>query len=331
MEPSAEPTPGITPEPTAEPTMDPTAEPTAEPSVEPSVEPSLPPEGRLAIAPESQAAQQMEGVYMIPYSAPEEEIAFVWSAVEGADSYLVELAQAGGAAESGAQETILSSAVQAECRAAFPASSLPQGRISLRVTAMQGETALLSGEISFALSQGQGGFPGGMGGFPGGAMGGMTPEEEQGFRITPGEALTDSHSSGTMNRRLYSAAEITASEEPVSAIDLNGEAIASDSAFLVESEGAVLALIPESEGASWRMSLRALEVLHNSGVETLMLGEDCIDTGLALSGAAYGVLRSQGYVSKDFILTMDAAGLHVAVADQSYILHASGELELLRG
>ncbi|MBQ8506864.1 MAG: hypothetical protein IJ466_05490 [Clostridia bacterium] len=339
LEPTPEPVPeataDATPEPSAEPTIDPTtepsAEPTPEPSIEPTIEPSASPEApQFAITPENPLAQAAEGVYSIPITNSEEEVGFSWPAVEGADGYLAELLQR----DAEGVETILSSAAAAECRIAFPVNSIAQGRYILRVTAQLGGESIAQAEIQFELSMGQGGFPGGFGGGgrPGGGFSGdMAAGEEQGFRITPGVALTDSHSSGTMNRQLYNAAEIEPSEEAVRSILLNGEEIASSEAFYVKNEDGVLSLIPEGENARWQLSLRALEVLNASGIETLLLGDEGMDTGLLPCGAAYGRLRSQGYVSKDFILTLDADGWHAAVAGESYILHASGELEPLRG
>ena len=339
FEPTAEPSSVPSSEPTSAPSAEPTAEPTAEPSAAPTAEPSVPDKFK----PEHEKAERVDGVYRIPYAEADEKIAFVWPAVEGADSYRVILAQESADEEGGVTETELYNELQSACRVEFTAETILNGEYILRVRAYAAEEAISTDEIRFTLVQEQdnerpGGFPGGSfpsGGFPSGGfpsgMGGMAgmQGQQQGFQVTPGEALTDDHASGTKDMRLYSAVEITGTTKAVSALALNEsglEITLTDGSFTASLQDGRLSCIPEAGGSAWTLSLRALEALKNSGVDALLLGETELDTGLTLSGRAYGLLRSRGYVSKDFILTIDAAGITVTAAGENYSIDASGAL-----
>ena len=66
------------------------------------------------------------------------------------------------------------------------------------------------------LAQGRPGGPGGGmpgGGRPSGAGGSPEGMADQGFRVTPGEALTSSHASGDGNMQLYGTVALEASDD----------------------------------------------------------------------------------------------------------------------
>ena len=52
---------------------------------------------------------------------------------------------------------------------------------------------------------------------------------------------------------------------------------------------------------------------------------------MKLSGAVYGELCASGYVSKDYLWTVDASGVTAAVDGAEYRLNADGNLELSGG
>lgn len=335
VEPSMEPSMEPTVEPTLEPTIEPSVEPTMEPTMEPTVEPSQPPQQGLR--PESTEASLVDGVYRIP--ATGQELGFSWQAVAGAEEYAAALYRL----VDGEEQQVDVQRVQA-CRIAYPIQDVLDGRYALRVRALLGEQELASMELQFELVQGGGqagfpdGFPSGGGGRPSGAGGGMAglPEAEQGFHVTPGEALTSSHASGTRSMQRYGCVALEAQAEASTCYAPgDGVEISADGAFYAELQGAVLALTSAQEdageGLEYRLSLRTLEILSRSGVTSVQLGGYGLDTGLSLSGGAYAALRAQGYVSKDMEISVHGQELRISVAGESYALDESGLLVPLRG
>lgn len=341
-EPSAEPSMEPTIEPTSEPSIEPTVEPTLEPTIEPTPEPSIEPspapgttvlpeqiDGLVCISAEN-GVQQQDGSWSIALTAPDGVLAFTWTAEVEAQRYLVYVQDS--------PQSMKLLAETAQMRVELPAADYAMGQHTLYVGAVLADESLSWGSAVFSVASQQGGFPGGMGGFPGGRMpGGMQGlPEEQGFRITPGVALTDSHSSGSMNGRDYRAVAIAESAEPLTALELSASQsrITLDggaSSFLAElsQQEARLALIPAEGGACWETSLLALETLSASGVDRVDFhldgGVQSIDTDLELAGAIYGGLRAQGLVDKDFQICISAQGVCVRVAGCEYQI-SGGEL-----
>ena len=331
---TAEPTPEQSPEVTPEPTLEPTAEPTPEPT--PSATPdagttALPDSigGLVHITPEN-GMQQEDGSWSIALTEPGAALAFSWTVDAEAQKYFVYR-----------QETSDSMRLIAETagtRIELPSADYANGQFTLYLGAQLADGSMSWGRISFALATQQGGFPGGMGGQPGGsggaAAGGM-PEEEQGFRIVPGEALTSKHASGTMDTTAYTHSEIISSDEAISELTLEStqSRIALDGgAFYATVADGALTLTPEDGGDAWRLSALAMKTLANSGVETVhfQLGDAVcsLSTNLEFSGSAYASLRAQGYVSKDMELQITAQGVYVHVAGGVYAINESGELTL---
>ena len=343
--PTVEPTTEPTLEPTPEPSLDPSLEPTLEPSVSPSVspEPSATPlplpgtiDGLVTITPEG-TAQQENGVWKIQLSAPDSPLSFAWSFSGEAASYLV-YSQSGQAEASFAAET-------SDARIDLPSANYVQGQHTLYVGAVLADGSVTWGSILFELASQQsgppggkfpGGFPGGRpsGGMPGGSAMGAMSQEEQGFRVTPGKALTSKHSSGTKNTDAYTRSEIINSEEAVTALALSSTrteiTLDNGAAFFVSNEDGRLHLIPESEGSKWQLNALAMNTLSQSGVSRVVfqLGgiSYSLPTQMEFSGSVYASLRAKGYVSKDMEICVDDRGVRVQIAGGVYSISDSGEL-----
>ena len=227
-----------------------------------------------------------------------------------------------------------------ENRIALSPADYPDGPYTLRIEIWAGEELLFSEEAQFMLAQGR---PGGAGGFGGGGFGGSrggsggsSPEgmEEQGFRITPGQALTGSHASGDGDMQLYGTVALEASEDAMTLLTL-GEtelnlSLDGGAAFTATLNESTLRLEPVAAGARWEINLSALQTLHRSGIETLSLtseGEEIrLPTSLELGGSVYGMLRAQGLVAKDFTLEISADQQIVRVNSARYLLTKDSEL-----
>ena len=343
IEPTAtiEPTDTIEPTATIEPadTIEPTAtiEPTDSIESTASIEPTVSPEpsapvSAIGLRPEGDA-QQIEQVWQIALSAPDAQIAFIWSEIPGAERVCVQISDADG--------NVLLFQDVAENRIALAPADYPDGSYTLRIEAWAGEALLLSEEARFMLAQGRpgggsGGFGGGgFGGSRGGSGGGSAPEgaAEQGFRVTPGQALTSSHASGTGDMRIYGTVALETSDAEMTLLTL-GESelrvtLDGGAAFTANLDASTLLLQPVAAGARWEINLSALQTLKRSGIETLTLAiEDAeirLPTALELGGSVYGMLRAQGLVAKDFTLEITADGQTVCAGGARYLLH-DGEL-----
>ena len=234
-------------------------------------------------------------------------------------------------------ENVLFSQDVAENRIELAPADYPEGPYALRIEAWMGEELLLQEETQFVLAQGRpGGGSGGFGGSRGGGSGGNSPEgaAEQGFRVTPGEALTSSHASGNGDMQLYGTVALEASDAEMTRLTLSETeldlTLDGGAAFTAALDGSTLRLEPVAEGARWAVSLSALQTLNRSGVEMLTLvTEDAqiqLPTTLELCGGVYGALRAQGLVAKDFTLEISANQQIVRVGGAQYLLTDGGEL-----
>lgn len=302
-------------------------------------------------------AVQQDGIWQIGYNAPEDKIIFVWTFGGEAVRYVAEIIDNQGNA--------FPLEDPAEMRLEINAAEWLQGPCTLRIGAVLLDETIAWGSIDFAVAQQQqngrpgggfngggfggarpGGFSGGSGRSAGGSAGtvgsapGSEMSEESDFRVTPGEALTDDHASGTKNMTLYGTVALEVEETPMQALTVGGVAldVTLDSGlqpFTASIEESCLILTPEAEGEQWQLSGAALKTLCNSGIEALILVVDdskiALETGTELSGAVYGKLCAAGYVSKDYLWQVDARGTEITVGDARYRLNASGELEPLGG
>ena len=340
-EPSAEPAPEPTPEPSAEPTPEASVEPTVEPTAEPTIspEPTVSPEPGTTALPEhieedfvitiENGSQQEDGSWRVEVSEPDAQLILAWTYPEEASQYQVY--------EQEDEESMRLIGETDRARMELSAADYRNGRHVIYVSAQLADGELCWGMVAFELEKQQGGFPGSRpgGSFPGGfdSMGGMA-QEEKGFSVTPGEALTSKHSSGTKNTAAYASSEIAASEEAMTALALDSTqteiTLDNGAAFFVSNEDGTLYLMPESEGSQWRLSVLAMNTLSQSGVDRVVFqldGASCsLPAQMEFSGSVYASLRAKGYVSKDMELCVDAQGVRVHIADGVYSISDSGEL-----
>ena len=331
------PTAEATATPTAEPAATPTAEPTQEPTVSPeptsSPEPTptsaMPTPGSVtegAIDILLEGAQETDGVWTAMAGTPDASLNFTWTANVEYTGFVVYV-----------DDKLVSDNIIQTSSLSLSAADYAD-RHTLYVGAVQADGTAIWGSLNFQITAGGGGFPGGFsgGGVPSGSGGmGDMAEVEQGFHVTPGTALTDTHAGGSKTLTAFAAADIADSGEAVSAITQNdsGETLTLDdgASFTTETEDSTLTLQPEDDGESWQFSLLMLEGLQRSGIDTLCLnfedgGSATLDTALELSGPVWGQLRSAGYVGKDCRLTVSADGITAEIDGKEYLLNADGTL-----
>ena len=192
-----------------------------------------------------------------------------------------------------------------------------------------------------------GGFPSGGGGRPsfGGGAGGMAgslPEEDMNAEtggVTPGEALTSSHASGTKDTTAYGAAVIDLEDETQS-ISLDGESlnimlrtaqtdqvnlIQTDYTVAISEDGSVLYLDGGSaQVLEWSLDGLALRALNRGGVDVLCLSGGgsmiSLPTSSLLSGNAYDALRTAGHTDNTFEYTISLSG-----GNAEFAVTANGE------
>ena len=164
-------------------------------------------------------------------------------------------------------------------------------------------------------------------------------EAQQGFRVTPGEALTTAHSAGTRDMTPYGAATLTLPEEPMNRLTLGDEALdiarTDGGDFTGSVCDSLLSLTAISDCDAWTLNGYALKTLALSGIDALELvsGDDSValPTTLSLRGDAYARLCAEGYVSRDYEYTVSTDGISVAVAGGNYRLEADGTLAATEG
>ena len=164
-------------------------------------------------------------------------------------------------------------------------------------------------------------------------------EAQQGFRVTPGEALTTAHSAGTRDMTPYGAAALTLPEEPMNRLTLGDEALdiarADGGDFTGSVNNSLLSLSAIGDCDAWTLNGYALKTLALSGIDALELvsGNDSValPTTLSLRGDAYARLCAEGYVSRDYEYTVSADGIFVAIAGGNYRLEADGTLAATEG
>lgn len=343
--PSAEPPASIEPTPSAEPTVsvEPTVSAEPSPSIEPTATPLPRPEeiGNLvSIVPEGNSTQE-NGVWHIALDNPQATLAFGWTVQGDAISYLVYTADA---------QNVLS--FQGEItsnRVELSSAAYAQGQYSIYVGAVFADESISWGSAQFKLMNGQmqpNGFPGGFhGGFSGGGRPGNLgfselPESEKGFHVTPGEALTSAHAAGSKDMTAYTDAGLNPTDEIRSELilgDTQSKILLDNgnTSFRMELSDAKLLLCPESQGSCWNLSVLALNTLKSSGIDSICLQLNgtsiTISTDMQFSGAVYGSLRTQGYVDKDFAISVSENGLWLSIAGNQYSINDSGELIPLEG
>ena len=341
-EPSASTQADETPETTASTQPDETPETTASSEPDETPEPGASPEpdapaSAIQLKPEGDA-RLVDQIWQIVLSDPGAQFAFTWTEVPDAERIHVQI--------SDSNESVLLSQDVEENRIALSPADYAEGPYTLRVEAWAGEVLLCSDAAQFVLAQGDpggrpsGGFGGGRpsggsgGRSGGGSGGGGEGVEEQGFRITPGEALTSSHASGSGDMHIYGTVALELSDGEMTRLTLGEDVLEltldGGAAFTGSIDQSTLRLETVAQGAHWEIKLSALQTLNRSGIASLTLasgdGEIRLPTDLELCGSIYGMLRAQGLVAKDFTLELSAEERNVCVGENRYLLTADGEL-----
>lgn len=309
--------------------------------------PDSAPESGLSLAvSEPQGLLITEGAYQVDPSKVE-ALNLAWQFGGECDGYAVEVS---GGAYSGRTD---------ECALTLPLKGLEAGAYTVTVDALKGDESVAKAQLAFVIAsqskdsedeqseeqqegeqQGeqQGGKPqggGSKGGGSGTKGGDGTSEEEQGFSVTPGEALVNTHTSGTRDMSLYGAIALTLDGEgPMTRLTLGGTILdirlSDDGLFTASFEEDMLALTPQGEGRAWLLNGLALKTLAISGVSTLRLALDggTVDfpTEPALTGVNYGALRAAGWASAYYCYAVAADGVTLSVAGRTYVLTEEGEL-----
>ncbi len=334
-----DPTEEETQEPTEEKTQDPTEE-AQEPTEEKTQDPAEEPTAFYIYISNTTQKSENENVRKIFYQTAEDSFSFSWTALEEAASYVVKIIDAADTELYLSQmtETALSLplATFAECSSTYV----------LTVTAYSGaETPvqLSSAGITFVLVQGQpqpddgkGSPTGGGGGHRGG--GGMPDgmgKEEDDSKVTPGEALTNGHTSGTKTMTAFDSLKVVVPEEAETVLTIDGTELDvtlddGQSAFRAAEKENTLVLTPVSDGEKWSVNALALKRLNRSGITAirLLLGDTAIDmsTDWQPQGTIYAKLSAAGYVSKDYTLIVTTGGIIVNIENQSYTMNDNNEL-----
>ena len=305
------------------------------------------PESGLSLAvSDPQGLLITDGAYQVDPSKVE-ALTLDWQFGGECDGYAVEVS---GSVYSGRTD---------ESALTLPLKGLEAGAYTVSVDALSGDDSIARAQLAFVIAsqsqesegeksgeqqegeqQGeqQGGKPQGGGSKGGGseAKGGDgASEEEQGFSVTPGEALVNTHTSGSRDMSLYGAIPLTLDgEDPMTRLTLGGITLdirlSDDGPFTASFEEDALALTPQGKGLTWLLNGFALKTLALSGVSTLRLALDdgTVDfpTEPYLTGVNYGALRAAGWASADYCYAVASDGVTLSVADRTYALTEEGEL-----
>ena len=279
-----------------------------------------------------------DGVYAID-TGKVDALTLEWQSAVDCDSYRVSVS--GDVYSADTTDTSLRLSIK----------DLADGDYTVTVTALKDGNTVAQAQLTFRIGAGgqgagdqqQGGQQQGGQQQGGGAKGGSSAkggngdgEEDQGFHITPGEALISTHTSGTRDMSFYGSVALTVDSEAEMTQLILGDAPLdirlSDSGTFRASldEDNALSLVPTGPAEAWLLNGYALRTLARSGVDSLKLqlnGETIeFSTQPTLTGREYGALCAAGRVSKDFGYAVYADGVNVTVAGQTYRLTPEGEL-----
>ena len=272
--------------------------------------------------------QTKDGDWQMSYQSTADTMEIRISAADGAAGYRVKIICAG---ETRREKECAGTTLTVPLSDFLPEDAGERTGVTLNVTALSEDgSAVSSGSLALTLIRQSGKRPGGRSGRSksGGAA--------QGFHVTPGSSLINSHTNGDKDARLYGSVEISASAEPTERLSLGNTEIVSDGdGFTVALAEGALTLAPVSACEAWTFSAKALKTLRRSGVHTLTLfaGGRRIEfsTDLQMKGDIYAALSARGIVSKDYAFTVTADGTRVAVAGEQYLFTADNELAKIGG
>lgn len=146
--------------------------------------------------------------------------------------------------------------------------------------------------------------------------------------VTPGEALTSSHVSGSKDTAAYGSADLSALPETLGITFDSGDC---ESLLTYNA----LRLTASAETAVWRFDGSTLRALARSGVRYLSLasGNDSVRIGTSggFSGRIYAALRAAGHTDNTFVYTISGGEIAVDIGGRSYIAvdGQEGTLELI--
>ena len=336
--PAETPTEATTEAPTEAPTEIPTEAPTGEPTLEPAAEPTPEMETISVSVTAAQGITAEGSAFCIP-SDGEYSLSFSWSYSGECDSFHITVSNVEGSVVEGSQ---------AETDYVLWTSSMQEGSYRFTVEAVKDGVAVAQGEYTFSLAFAEGGPGGGgpgsggpsggggsRGGSRSGSGGGAAAEQETGFRITPGDALTGSHTSGNKDMTLYGTVTLDLPETAMTQLCMgdaelgicleNGEQF-----FTAAIEGDRLILTPETTGKRWVLNGLSLGILARSGIASITLGTDDgsvdLPTAWQLQGRTYSQLCSKGYVSADYDYIITEESILVRIAGCLYRVDDSNEL-----
>ena len=285
-----------------------------------------------------QGLAPVDGVYDIDPSKVK-SLTFSWQYAAECDRYQVDIS--GGIYSDKTTDTSLTLALD----------KLAAGQYTLSVSAIRDDKTVAQGQLTFKISDGQqsgdqppaDGMPkGGMpkGGMPKGGTQGGASEAEQGFHVTPGEALVSTHTSGSRDMTLYGTVALTLNDgAEMTELTLGGTPLGvmldgGAKAFTASIDGGTLTLTSDTDGV-WTLNGRTLKVLSGSGIDLLVLqAGGCsaeLATALTMQGAVYARLSSAGIVSADYDYQIDDAGIRITVAGSAYRLDGTGALIPMEG
>ena len=299
----------------------------------------------IALVPEaSKGVTGKDGVYQITIGkkAADATLSFPLNYAGACTGYKVSIVDAQG--------NVVYSGAQAEPAFVLDLSAYQTGSYVLVVEAVSGDAVVAWGQYNFALASG-GGFPGGFpgGGFPGGgfpgrggsggAPDGAADEVEQGFQVTPGEALAGSHIAGTKDLQLYGTVPLTLPDGAMTELILGDASLGivldgGRECFTAAIDGDKLTLTADGGGV-WSFNGLALRILSDSGIETLVLenreGARDIATGQPLAGDVYARLCAAGVASSAYDYQVSDEGTRVFVDGQGYRVDESGAMIPMEG
>lgn len=322
-DPTSEPDPSD--DPTAVPTEEPD-EPTSEPTPVVTPTPTPTPIVEPIVITVKNKAEKVKGVWMIQLSSPREVPEFTWTCDVENTGYIVTVNDV-QITEEVTEENFIS---------LMPGTYSDKQLNMIRVGAVLKDGTTVLSELKFQIASG---FPG-PGPFPGRFPGGMSRGEDgmngdtdMGFHITPGVALTSSHSSGTMDLTAFGAAQFSTGE-PISRIEQETTGasleLKNGGLFTAEMPDDVLVLKPEAADAEWQLSASMLKAFERAGIDHIcfVVGNDelLLSTDMHLQGDAWGRLRSEGIVSGKCILLIGPVGIRAQIESDIYFVNGDGEL-----
>ncbi len=149
--------------------------------------------------------------------------------------------------------------------------------------------------------------------------------EPTGFSVTPGKALTSTHSAGTKDMQLYGTVELRVDRWQSDRLSMGGEELdvtCGGAYFGATLRQGVLTL--KSESDDWAITQAALKTLNRSGVTDIVVTDGgsslTLPTGTEMTGTVYAGLRAQGCASSDFVFGVTDGAWTVQVDGRTYSL-----------